>query len=102
MNSDLMIDKITYIFHTEDNFKIFYSFGKSYENICSYYTLLKSLGDKFIRINDSVIVNFEYVKKCTDKKVTIITGDTFDVSPKYQKNATNVFFKMRLEKFISG
>ena len=102
MNSDLMIDKIMYITHNEDSFKIHYTFEKCYENICSYYTLIKSLGDNFLRINDTTIINFEYITKCTEKKITVINGATFDVSPKYQKNATNKFFKMKLEKFTAG
>jgi len=97
----LMIDKILYITHSEDSFEIFYSFGKSCENICSYYTLLKSLDENFIRVNDSTIVNFNFVSKCTEKNVVVITGNSFCVSPKYQKNATNTFFKIKFKSFIS-
>ncbi len=99
MNSDLMIDKIVYITHTEDSFEIFYVFGKSCTDICSYYTLLKALDENFVRVNESTIINFEFVSKCTDKKIETITGDAFCVSPKYQKTATNTFFKIKLEKF---
>ncbi len=99
MNSDLMIDRIVYITHTEDSFEIFYAFGKSCMNICSYYTLLKALGENFVRVNESTIINFEFVSKCTDKKVETITGDAFCVSPKYKKTATNTFFKIKLENF---
>ncbi len=102
MNDELMIEKIVYISHNKDSFQIFYSFGKNCENVCSYYTLLKSLGENFVRVNDNTIMNFEYVSKCTDKKATAITGETFMISPKYQKAATNRFFKIKLEKFNTG
>ena len=102
MTGELMIDKIMYISHNDDSFKIYYTFGKCYENVCSYYMLLKSLGDNFLRINENTIVNFEFITKCTEKKITVINGTSFDVSPKYQKPATNKFFKMKLEKFNTG
>ena len=99
MNSELMIDRIVYITHTEDSFEVFYSFGKSYKNLCSYYTLLKALSDNFVRVNESTIINFEFVSKCNDEKIETITGDSFYVSQKYQKSVTNTFFKIKLENF---
>ncbi len=99
MTSELMIEKIVYITHSEDNFEIFYSFGKKCENICSYYTLIKNLGENFVRINDSTVVNFEFVSRLTDEKAVTVTGEAFCVSPKYHKTATNTFFRIKLENF---
>lgn len=102
MAEELMIDKILYITHNTESVKLYYIFGKCYENVCSYYALLKLLGENFVRINDNTIINFNYVSKCNDKNVTMIENTTLEIEPKYEKTVVNLFFKSKLEKFNSN
>lgn len=102
MDEELMIDKILYIYHSAETLKLYYVFGKCYENVCSYYALLKMLGENFVRINDNTIINFNYVSKCNSKNVTMIENTTLEIEPKYEKTVVNLFFKTRLERFNSN
>lgn len=102
MEEEIMIDNILYIFHDALSLKVFYVDGKHTENVCSYYALLKSLSEDFMRINANTIVNFNYVKRCNDEAVTMTDNNVLKIDPKYKKTVVNRFFKARFEKFNSN
>lgn len=102
MEEEIIIDNIIYIFHDSLTLKVTYANGKCAENVCSYYALLKILDENFMRINANTIINFNYVKRCNDKTVTMDDNTVLKIEPKYEKTVVNRFFKARFEKFNSG
>jgi DNA-binding LytR/AlgR family response regulator len=65
-----------------------------------YYSTLnqendKLFGDEFIRIHQSFIINFYYVKRITSKKIMLLNGLELPISERYVASVKKCYLKFR-------
>ena len=100
MNADFSIDSVVYISHDNKGVTLNMSDGTSFSDNITYYHVIRMLGEKFVRVNKNTIVNLEYVVRMLEDTVFMVNDYKFNIDSEYSKNATNAFYKMKLENFL--
>lgn len=100
MKTDFVIEDVVYISHDAKNVSLQMVSGETISENIAYYHIVSMITDKFVRVNKNTIVNLEYATRIVDKTIYMIDDNKFNIDNEYLKNATNVFYKMKLEKFL--
>lgn len=100
MTADISIDNVVCITHDNKSVSLIMSDGSLLENTVTYYYILRLINDKFVRVNKNTIVNLSYAQKIDDKFIYMVNDGKFNIDSEYLKNATNEFYKLKLENFF--
>ena len=100
MAEDFSVDNVVCITHDNKSVSLFLADGKRLDNTVTYYHIIRIIGDKFVRVNKNIIVNLAYAVKIDEKFIYMANDNKFNIDSEYLKNATNEFYKLKLENFL--
>lgn len=100
MAADISMDNVVCITHDNKSVSLIMSDGSLLENTVTYYHIIRMMNDKFVRVNKNTIVNLSYAQRIDDKFIYLANETKFNIDSEYLKNATNEFYKLKLENFL--
>ena len=101
MIAEVSAEDIVAIIHDTKNVRLVMSYGKYIDNDISYYSALRMINGNFVRINKNTIVNLQYASRIEKGTLYLANDDSYEIDAEHLKDTTNVFYRLRLEKFRS-
>ena len=100
MTADICMDNVVCITHDNKSVQVVLIDGGLLENTVTYYHIIRLVNDKFVRVNKNTIVNLAYAARIDDSFIYMTNENKFNIDSEYLKNATNEFYKLKLENFL--
>lgn len=100
MTEDICVDNVVCITHDSKSVRLVMADGKFLDDTVTYYHIIRLITDKFVRVNKNTIVNLAYAMRIDDDFIYMANDNKFSIDNEYLKNATNEFYKLKLENFF--
>jgi len=99
MTAEVLADNVVSVTHDTKNVTVVMSDGKQLYNEISYYSILRIINDCFVRVNKNSIVNLSYATRIDKNVVYMANDDSYEIEKEHLKDVTNMFYRLKLEKF---